>query len=469
MRRTWYLKSIPSHQGAAELAGPSRLECSTRDGRFELVVTSPSCLLSTSAFCSWVCTAQQDFLLMVKIGPLLRHLIHHSLTAGFCQISNPASAVPVHSGGIWALWCCWSASFPDSMAGGEREGHKKRQEPRFADKKPPKRPREKTALELRAERLQVPPSFVTTEDMVFCPFHGRELEGDELKCPTCRRGYVDRRVVYTPGNMIAVDYTQFIAHWRRVLFRRLKPPFHSHVRYLSEPHVDIQVIWKACAQDKNGLSYSMPSGSETNIKELETTWAVEEFCQFDVFEEGYRSCKLTGSGDVLMVVPPVEIAHVKSRVTGEKCRIEFGWCQLTATASFNKAENMPAPAEGWEHVEARARDAAAGMLRCGYPIAAAFVARSEAILRSKYATDEAFQKAREAREEARRNVLPKQVSQAERDARAKEKADKAVQVEMFYNGGKPVEYKGNPYEAYKHRPRPSKFTMISAIPSWWFA
>jgi hypothetical protein len=60
------------------------------------------------------------------------------------------------------------------MAGGEREGHKKRQEPRFADKEPPKRPREKTALELRAERLQVPPSFVPTENMVFCPFYERE-------------------------------------------------------------------------------------------------------------------------------------------------------------------------------------------------------------------------------------------------------------------------------------------------------
>lgn len=200
----------------------------------------------------------------------------------------------------------------------------------------------------------------------------------------------------------------------------------------------------------------MPSGSETNIKELETTWAVENFCQFAVFEEGYLRCKLTSRGDILMIVPPVEISHVKSRVTGERCRIEFRWCQLTAVGSFNKAKNMPVPAEGWEHVEARARDAAAGMLRCGYPIAADLVERSEAILRAKYASDEAFSEAREAREEARRHVLPKQVSQAERDAKSREREEKEMQVAEFYHGG-------NPYEAYKHRPRPSKFTPAYSV------
>jgi hypothetical protein len=156
------------------------------------------------------------------------------------------------------------------------------------------------------------------------------MQGNELKCPTCRRDYVDRRVIYTPGNMIAMDYARFLAHWRRTIFRRLKPPFQSHVKYLSEPHVDIQVIWKAFAQDKNGLSYSMPSGSETTIKELEKTWAVENFCQFAVFKEGYLSCKLTSREDILMIMPSVESLHVKTRVTGERCRIDFGWCQLTA-------------------------------------------------------------------------------------------------------------------------------------------
>lgn len=140
------------------------------------------------------------------------------------------------------------------MVGGKR---KRPLTPRFADRKRPPNEQGKTALELKEERLQVPPCFVSNDDMVFCPFHGRKLEGEGLKCPTCRRGYVDGRVVYTPGSLIAVDHRQWLKHWRRVLFRRMKSPFHSHVRYLSEPHVDIQVVWQACRQDKDGSSYSM--------------------------------------------------------------------------------------------------------------------------------------------------------------------------------------------------------------------
>jgi hypothetical protein len=277
-----------------------------------------------------------------------------------------------------------------SMAGPER---KRPRTPRFADRKRPPSEQHKTAIELRGERLQVPPCFVSNDEMVFCPFHGRKLEGEGLKCPTCRRGYVDRRVVYTPGSLIAVDHRAWLKHWRRVLFRRMKPPFHSHVRYLSEPHVDIQVVWHACRQDKDGISFSMASGSETNAKVLETTWAVEDFCSFGVFENGFLSAKLTDSGDILMVVPPVEVAHVKSIVTGQKCRIEFGWVQLTSEGTFNKAENMPEPAQGWEHVEARARDVAAGTLAFQNGIDPEMVARSEAILRLKHDSDETFLRA----------------------------------------------------------------------------
>ncbi len=348
------------------------------------------------------------------------------------------------------------------MAGGER---KRPRSPRFADKKRPPAEQQKTALELRAERLQVPPCFVSNDDMTFCPFHGRKLEGEELKCPTCRRGYVDRRVVYTPGSLIAVDHRMWLKHWRRVLFRRMKPPFHSHVRYLSEPHVDIQVIWQACRQDKDGVSFSMASCSETNAKVLETTWAVEDFCSFGVFESGYLSAKLTEAGDILMVVPPIEVAHVKSPVTGQKCRIEFGWILLTSEGTFNKAENMPEPAQGWEHVEARARDIAAGMLFFKNGIDQKMVAKSEAILRSKYDSEEAFLRARQVREDNKQNVLslsiptPAELA-ADRRAKEAEKQEKACQVARFY-GEQPewwdqVERGINPYEAFKNQPRPGK-------------
>jgi hypothetical protein len=108
------------------------------------------------------------------------------------------------------------------MVGGER---KRPLTPRFADRKRPPNEQGKTALELKEERLQVLPCFVSNDDMVFCPFHGRELEGERLKCPTCRRGYVDRQVVYTPGTLIAVDHRQWLKHWRCVLFRRMNPRF----------------------------------------------------------------------------------------------------------------------------------------------------------------------------------------------------------------------------------------------------
>jgi hypothetical protein len=352
------------------------------------------------------------------------------------------------------------------MAGGER---KRPRESRFADKKRPPNEQRKTALELRAERLQVPPCFVSNEEMVFCPFHGRKLEGESLKCPTCWRGYLDRRVVYTPGSLIAVDHRMWVKHWRRILFRRMRRPFHSHVRYLSEPHVDVQVIWQVRRQDKDGSSYSMPSGSETNAKVLETTWAVEDFCSFGAFESGFLSAKLTESGDILMIVPLVEVAHVKSNVTGQRCRIEFGWVQLTSKGTFNKAENMPDLAQGWKHVEARARDIAAGMLAFQNGIDGEMVARSKAILRAKYSSDEEFLSARQAREDNRPNILPPPVpTLAEREAsmlaKQVKRQEKACQVARFY-GEDPawwnqVERGINPYEAYKNKPRPGKATVL---------
>jgi hypothetical protein len=314
----------------------------------------------------------------------------------------------------------------------------------------------------------VPPCFVSNEEMVFCPFYGRKLEGKSLKCPTCRRGYLDRRVVYTPDSLIAIDHRMWVKHWRRVIFRRMRPPFHSHVRYLSEPHVDVQVIWQVCWQDKDGSSYSMPSGSETNAKVLKTTWVVEDFCSFGAFESGFLSSKLTESGDVMMMVPPVEVAHVKSDVTGQKCRIEFGCVQLTSEGTFNKAENMPDPAQGWEHVEARARDIAAGMLAFNNGIDAEMVATSEAILPAKYNSAQEFLSARQAREGNRQNIMPRPIPTpvelaAGRLAEEVQRQERACQVARYY-GEQPewwnqVERGINPYEAYKNMPRPGKLIV----------
>jgi hypothetical protein len=255
-------------------------------------------------------------------------------------------------------------------------------------------------------------------------------------------------------------------------FQEDESPFYSHVRYLSEPHIDIQVVWQACRQDKDGSSYSMAQGNETNAKVLETTWAVEDFCSFGIFESGYLSAKLTEKGDLLMVIPPVKIAHVKSNITGQRCVIEYGWVLLSPEGTFNKAENMPDPAQGWDHVEARARDIAAGMLAFKNGIDGEMVAKSEAILRSKYDSDEAFLRARQARQDSRQNTLPPPIpSRAEQAAstlaKEAERLEKTCQVASFY-GEQPESWdhvsRGiNPFEAYKNKPRPGEHCLFSMV------
>lgn len=94
---------------------------------------------------------------------------------------------------------------------------------------------------------------------------------------------------------------------------------------------------------------------------------------------------------------------------------------------------MPVPAEGWAHVEARIRDAAFYMHDAEMPVNAELVKASKAFLRAKYASQEAFQNARERREEARRNIVPARPSVEA----LLQRHEKAVQADLYYQGKGP--------------------------------
>jgi hypothetical protein len=61
----------------------------------------------------------------------------------------------------------------------------------------------------------------------------KELQGEELKCSVCRKGFVDRRVVHAGASgLVLVEAKKWLEWWRRVIFRRIDPPYHSQVVHL---------------------------------------------------------------------------------------------------------------------------------------------------------------------------------------------------------------------------------------------
>jgi hypothetical protein len=265
------------------------------------------------------------------------------------------------------------------MVGGDR-GHKKREEGRFADSERRKLTQVERE-EAAKERYQLPTNIVSSQQLVFCPWHGRELAGEELRCPTCRKGFAERRVVKVAPDAYAVviDSRLYAAAWRRKLWGRLTSTYHTGVLYITEAHIDIFVFNQTFRNEFQDESYRT-SAKETNIKYLDTTWAVENFCKFDRVcpELGMVSGKVLPKGKVCMIVSPVEVAHQDSKSTGAKVYITFGLITLTDMDTVVRAEGMPEPTEGWAHVEARIRDLAFKMKSCDMHVDDSLVKVSEA-------------------------------------------------------------------------------------------
>jgi hypothetical protein len=117
---------------------------------------------------------------------------------------------------------------------------------------------------------------------------------------------------------------------------------------------------------------------------------VEDFCRFENVEEakGMGAAKLLSSGSILYLVPPVDVVHTESKVAGSKVTFTYGWVIMTAKGDIVKAEGMETPAEGWDHVEARVRDAAEGMRTCFLSVSQDMVELSEAVLLEQAGGDE---------------------------------------------------------------------------------
>jgi hypothetical protein len=245
--------------------------------------------------------------------------------------------------------------------------------PRFAD---PKKPRWLTQAEKEQaakRKEQAPSNFISSKEIIHCPYHGVSLDGEAMRCPKCRKGFLERRVVKVPEIpfRVVVDCRHCEEFWRRKLFNWVQFPFHSNVVWTAEPHVDYWVWNQVFRDNLDCESYRTPA-VETNIKILETTYAVERFCNFGSVhaQKGYLSAKVVNNdakdgGKLLMVAPPVEIAHLQSQARGAYIMITFGWIKLNKHGVINKAESMPVPAEGWPHVLARCRDLAARISEFG--------------------------------------------------------------------------------------------------------
>jgi hypothetical protein len=264
------------------------------------------------------------------------------------------------------------------MVRGDR-GHKKKEEGRFAD--PKRRKLSQVEQEEAArERYQVPANIVSSQELIYCPCHAKELVGDELKCPICRKGFAERRVIKVPPNAFAVviDSRLYAAAWCRKLWARLSSTYHGGVLYITKAHIDFFVFHQTFRHELQGESY-WTSARETNIRYLETTWAVEKFCKFDrvSLEVRMGSGKILAKGEICMIVPPVEVQHQGSKSTGSKVYITFGWITPTDINTIVEAEDMPEPAEGRAHVEARLRDLAVIMRECDMPVGEALVKASQ--------------------------------------------------------------------------------------------
>jgi hypothetical protein len=341
------------------------------------------------------------------------------------------------------------------MVGGDR-GHKKREEGRFADRKRRKLSHTEREQSVK-ERHQVPSNIVSSQPLQFCPWHAKALVGAELRCPSCRKGFLERRVVKVApeAHAVAVDSRLYAAAWRRKLWGRLISTYHAGVLYITDAHVDFFVFYQIFRKELDGESFRT-SARETNIKYLDTTWAVENFCKFDRVcpETGMGSGKVLDKGEICMIVPPVEVSHQDSKSTCAKVYITFGWITLTDMNTVVRAEGMPKPAEGWEHVEARLRDLAFKMEACDMPVNRALVKASEITLRSNCTSSGACEAARASREANRVHfVMPRpkpppiqKLSPTEQQL--KEKAEKQrIAASQLYN---PYEAKKRPGKSGEH-------------------
>jgi hypothetical protein len=276
------------------------------------------------------------------------------------------------------------------MVGGERERKGKRKEARFSDRPRPKPSKAELKHSLlKKEGFELLKSKGTA--FKYCPFDGQLLVGRLAKCSKCDQVFGQKLLVGKGAseNACLVDVRDYHVAWRRKVFWRMIPPFHSGVVWVTGPPVPVAAFESIFGMSLLVDSY-FTSAVRTTIRKLETTRAVEDFCRFENVEEakGLGAAKLLSSGSILYLVPPVDVVHTDSKVAGSRVTLTYGWVILTAKGNIVKAEGMETPAEGWEHVEARVRDAAASMRDCFLSVSPEIVDLSEQISLEQAGGDE---------------------------------------------------------------------------------
>jgi hypothetical protein len=338
------------------------------------------------------------------------------------------------------------------MVGGERERKGKKKESRFNDRKRPKPfQAESKRLAEKREGLGVVTGIVLLLSSVFW-MGSRKLAGRLFKCPKCLETWAGKFLSYggPNENAILVDsgVRAFLQFWRRKIFWRMTPPFHVWVVWTSQSPVPIRAFEVISKEDRLEDLYKT-SAVVTTIKTLETTRAVEDFLRFNTVnaDKGYGAGKLPASGSVLVVVPPIEVVHTDSKLTGSRVTITYGWVILTIKGTIVKADSMQEPAQGWDHVEKRVRDTAVRMLEGELDVPGELISASEALLLSQYGGNENLMyAARVEREEDGAHCI--RTSERKTKAIVPRYHSQAVlpEPEILEDSGA-QEY--NPYEAYK--------------------
>jgi hypothetical protein len=284
------------------------------------------------------------------------------------------------------------------MVGGERERKGKRTlDPgRMRDPKRPKPP--KAVLRAATERRDgLTILSESTSAFVLCPFYGAKLKGKDKKCPTCLKRWGQKFI--TEGGpapyAVLVDARHYGLEWRKKFYWRLTSTEHSQVLWTALAPIHLKTFLANFSEDWDEDAFATAAVTE-HVKLLETTKAVEEFCQFAGVnqEKGLGAAKLLPTGEISMVVPPLYATHVGSEKAGDEVEFEFSWVSMNVHGEINEAEHTPEPQEGWEHVEARVRDHAVNMKTCRLKVSEDMVKASEAKLLAKYENEDAFALAR---------------------------------------------------------------------------
>jgi hypothetical protein len=213
------------------------------------------------------------------------------------------------------------------MAGGERKRKGKRVEPRFNDPRRPKFPKAELAR-LANVRAGLVLTEVSGSSFAYCPRDGKRLAGEMRQCPKCCQQYSKAQLSEAgpSGNACLLDARDLMSFWRRKIFWRLTPPFHSGVVWSTQPCVPLPAFLASFSKDWDEAAYKTYT-VETHVKLLETTRAVEEFCEFNLVKEGkgLGSAKILASGELLVIVSPIEVTHTISKAAGARVHFLYGW------------------------------------------------------------------------------------------------------------------------------------------------